>query len=98
MLHLELELNELDYNALADLLLPLMAEELKKSGNPISALAANSPAMAKKLISSLPREQLDALAAQAINKNGPLMARRAEELGKEQGVGVRVVSVRAKAW
>jgi hypothetical protein len=98
MLRLELELNELDYSALAEVLLPLMAEELRQQGNPIAGLLSASPEMTKKLLSRLSQGQLDNLAAQAINKNSALMARRAEELGKEQGVGVRVVSVKAKAW
>jgi hypothetical protein len=98
MLRLELELNELDYSALADVLLPLMAEELKRQGNPMAALLSASPEMAKKLLSHLSQSQMDSIAAQAINRNSSTMARRAEELAREQGVHARVISVRATAW
>lgn len=98
MLRLELELNELDYTALADLMLPLMAEELKRSGNPMGALLSSSPAMAKKLLSTLSQSQLDSLAAKVINKNSTAMARRAEAMAAQQGVHARVVSMKATAW
>jgi hypothetical protein len=98
MLRLELELNELDYSALADVLLPLMAEELKRQGNPMAGLLSASPEMAKKLLSRLSQGQLDSLAAQAINRNASAMARRGEELAAEMGVATRIISVRATAW
>lgn len=98
MLRLELELNELDYTALAEVMLPLMAEELKRQGNPMAALLSSSPEMAKKLLSHLSQSQMDNIAAQAINHNAGTMARRAEELARQQGVHARVVSVRATAW
>lgn len=98
MLRLELELNELDYTALAEVMLPLMAEELKRQGNPMAALLSSSPEMAKKLLSHLTQSQMDNIAAQAINHNASMMARRAEEMAAEKGVHAWVVSVRATAW
>ena len=98
MLRLELELNELDYSALAEVLRPLMAEELRQQGNPMAGLLSASPEMAKKLLSRLSQGQLDSLAAQAINRNASTMARRGEALAAEQGVRTRIVNVRATAW
>ena len=98
MLRLELELNELDYSALAEVLLPLMAEELRRQGNPMAGLLSASPEMTKKLLSRLSQGQLDSLAAQAINRNASTMARWGEALAAEQGVRTRIVNVRATAW
>ena len=98
MLKLEITVNELDYAALADVFLPLMAQELRRQGHPMAAMLSASPTMAKKLLASLPQEQRDALAATVINQNAPEMARRAEERAAEQGVHARVLNVRASAW
>jgi hypothetical protein len=98
MLRLELELNELDYSALADGLLPYRAEELKRQGKLMAGLLSACPEMAKKLLSRLSQGQLDSLAAQAINRNASAMARRGEELAAELGVATRIISVRATAW
>ncbi len=97
MLKLEITVNELDYTALADLFLPLMAQELKRQGHPMAGLLS-SPTMAKKLLSTLSQTQRDALAAQVINQNAADMARRAEERAAEQGIHARVLNVWASAW
>ena len=48
MIKLELELSEVDFDALVDLYLPQIAEKFKKDGNPLGSLM--SPGMAKTLL------------------------------------------------
>ncbi len=99
MLKLELEISELDYAALVDYLLPQVTEQLRNSGNPLGMLLSNgmSPALAKKVISTLPQSQLDGLVADVVNKNSQKMVQRAQDMADQQGIHARIASVRAIA-
>lgn len=99
MLKLELEISELDYPSLLDKLLPLMGDQLRNSGNPLGMLLSNgmSAGMAKKIISTLPKEQLDGLTADIINGNSQKLINKAEEAAQKNDISMKVVSIHATA-
>lgn len=98
MIKLELEISEVDYEALLNLL-PQMGEQLRRSGNPVGMLLSNgmSTGMAKRVLSTLSQEQKDRLAADLINGNSQKLIDKTEELAQQNGVGLKIASVEATA-
>lgn len=99
MLKLELEISELDYESLLDTLLPLIGDQLRNSGNPLGMLLSNgmSSGMAKKILSTLPREQVDGLVADVINGNSRKLIDKVEEAASQNHIGVKVAAIHATA-
>ncbi|MCD7844052.1 MAG: hypothetical protein LUG17_05465 [Clostridiales bacterium] len=98
MIKLELEISEVDYETLLNLL-PQMGEQLLQSGNPVGMLLSNgmSTGMAKRVLSTLSQEQKDRLAADLINSNSRKLIDKTEELARQNGVGLKIASVEATA-
>ncbi|MCD8353487.1 MAG: hypothetical protein LUC47_04135 [Clostridiales bacterium] len=98
MIKLELEISEVDYETLLNLL-PQMGEQLRQSGNPVAMLLSNgmSAGMAKKVLSTLSQEQKDRLAADLINGNSRKLIDKTEELAQQNGVGLKIASLEATA-
>lgn len=99
MLKLELEISELDYKTLVDYLLPLMGDQLRSSGNPLGMLLSNgmSAGMAKRILDTVPNQQVDALIADVINGNSLHLAGKIEEAAEQNHVGIKVNSIHATA-
>lgn len=97
MIRLEIELDEVDFNALIDRYLPVIGEHLRGSGNPLGALLSNpaSASMAKGLLRSLSREKQEQLAAALINDNKDKLTAALENLAAEQGVRAQVRALHA---
>ncbi|MCD8147887.1 MAG: hypothetical protein LUD84_11550 [Clostridiales bacterium] len=98
MIKLELEISEVEYETLLDLL-PQMGEQLRQSGNPVGMLLSNgmSSGMARRVLSTLSQEQKDKLAADLINGNSQKLIDKTEELARQNGVGLKIASLEATA-
>lgn len=97
MIKLELEISELDYEALLDRLLPLMGDQLRSSGNPLGMLLSNgtSASVLKELLRGLPYSQVETFIVDALNGNSKKIIRLAEETAAQQQVAVKIDSFRA---
>ncbi|MCD7929858.1 MAG: hypothetical protein LUF86_06835 [Clostridiales bacterium] len=98
MIKLELEISEVEYETLLDLL-PQMGEQLRQSGNPVGMLLSNgmSSGMARRVLSTLSQEQKDKLAADLINGNSQKLIDKTEGLAWQNGVGLKIASLEATA-
>ena len=69
MIHLELTVDDLDYDMLIDRFLPVIAEKLQQNNNPIAMLISNGmPAsMAKSIVKQLPQDKKDQFAADPVS-------------------------------
>ncbi|MGM9618693.1 MAG: hypothetical protein ACI3W8_02475 [Oscillospiraceae bacterium] len=88
MLKLELELSDIDYEALAERLLPLLGDKLPLGGA--------SSAMAKAALSALPQQRKDRMAAELINGNAGSIAGAIQRAAAQNGVNCRVSGLRAE--
>ena len=99
MVKIEILLDEIDYDSLAERYLPEVAGQLAHSDNPMLRMlsgGANSP-MAKMLIEKMPLSAKDSLAAELINANAASLSREVEQVAHSQGVGGKVKSIKASA-
>lgn len=95
MIKLELELEDMDFDALVDLYLPQLAEKFKKDGNPLGVLM--NPGMAKTLLRTMSQEKKEQLAADLINGNSERITRMFEESAAKRGIKFKIVSAKASA-
>lgn len=99
MMKLELEISDVDYNALLEKLLPYMGDHLRNSGNPLGMLLSNgmSSGMAKRVLATVPQSQKDALVCDLINGNSGKLIQKAESAAAQQGVRLKVSKIHASS-
>ena len=97
MIRIEMDVDELDYNALIDQFLPVMAEKLRQTNNPVAMLLSNGmpAAMAKAVLKGLPQEKKDQLTADLINSYSTTIAEKAEDFAKQQNIKVSIRQITA---
>ncbi len=93
MLHISIDINEVDYEAFLDFALPLVGDKLEGSAG---KLLAGGGGMAKSLLRHMPDGKKDAVAADFINKYGDRLIPPAEDFARKQGVRLRVSHISAK--
>lgn len=75
MIELKILIDEIDYDSVADFLVPLLVEKLKKEdrtglfGSVLSGNSAMASNMARGLLEKLPQEKKDELVVQMLTKN-----------------------------
>jgi glutamate-1-semialdehyde aminotransferase len=92
MIKLELELSDLDFDALIDAYLPQIADQLQKAGHPIGAMLANGmPAnMAKGMLQALSQEKKEQLAVSLLNSNKNKMIAAIENGSNQKGIKMHI--------
>ena len=97
MIKLEIEIDELDYGALAAEFLPRAGEHLRGSGNPLSSLLANGAAgpMAKAVLARTPKSAKEKLAAELIENNQWKLISVLEQAAAQKGVPLRIGKIHA---
>jgi len=96
MIRLEIDLDEIDYNALLERYYPQLAEELRREGGTFGAMLSNmGGTLAKGMIASLSRETKDALLCMLLNRNSDMIKTIAEQAAMSKGVSLQVTHVQA---
>ncbi len=96
MIHIELDVDHLDYEALVNLLLPLAQEHVRqKPDSSLARLVGGDTAvnLAKALIKTMSQDRKDKMAADLINKNGALIKSKAEEYARQNGLGGTITNL-----
>ena len=87
MIKLELELTDIDYNAV----LPMLKERMEQSGNPLAGMLSGG------MIGMIPDKMKDKLAAELINANAANLTAQLEAVAAQNGVAGKVKNFRATA-
>ena len=96
MVKIEIELSDIDYEALAEQYLPLVADKLNAGGGAAALLAGGvSGGMAKRMLSAMPQASKDRLAAELINSNRDKLIEVFEDFLAKQRLSARVNGFRA---
>ena len=89
-----LELNEIDYGALAEQFLPLVKDKLaEKDGTGaaiLSKIAGMPPSIAAKMVDLLPQETKDEIAVMLVNKNKGKIIETIIEYAAKKGLSFRI--------
>lgn len=92
MIKLEMVIDDIDYEAVSDLLLPLLADKTKDecglAGKLLGSNAAGS--FAKTMLRSMPQEKKDSFVAKTMNGKKDMLAEKAEALLREKNIHLKI--------
>ena len=104
MLELKILIDELDYDSIAEFLLPALAESMarEQKGGVLGGVLANNPemltSMARKLLGTMSQEKRDELLVQLINKNRDKLLEKGTRAAGEKGIRVRLCDLTARKF
>ena len=102
MIELKILVDDIDYNSLTKLLVPLLAEKLEKDGKGgilggvLSGNRDMAVSMARTLLNTMPQAKKDELVVQLINKNRDKLLQKGRAGAAKNGVRLQVCDVAAK--
>ena len=102
MLELKILIDDIDYNSVTELLVPLLAEKLEKDGkggilgNVLAGNTNMAVSMARTLLNTMPQEKKDELVVQLVTKNRDKLLQKGRELAARHGVHLQLCDVAAK--
>ena len=101
-LELKILIDDIDYNSVTELLVPLLAEKLEKDGkggilgNVLAGNTNMAVSMARTLLNTMPQEKKDELVVQLVTKNRDKLLQKGGELAAKNGVRLRLCDIAAK--
>ena len=102
MIELKILIDEIDYDSVADFLVPLLVEKLKKEdrtglfGSVLSGNSAMASIMARGLLEKLPQEKKDELVVQLLTKNRDKLLETGRTAAAKNGIRLQICDVSAK--
>ena len=98
MIEVRILLDDIDYDALAELLLPLIAEKLEEKGGFMALLGRNKDGMAgvaRHLLKTMSQEKRDEFLLQLLQEKKTLVLKKANEKAAQLRTGVRIADISA---
>lgn len=98
MIELRILLDDIDYDALAELLLPLAAQTLVEKGGLWAMLGRNQEGMtgvARQLLKTMSQEKRDDFLLQLLQEKKSVLLDKANEKAAEREVGIRILDMSA---
>ena len=93
MIELKIQISEIDYEALADLLAPAACDALRKNGG-VSALLGKSPGVLKKALKVYlkvkGKDGAEKLLTRLTQQNSAAIIRKLEEFARQNGISTRI--------
>ena len=102
MIELKILVDDIDYNSLTELLVPLLAEKLEKYGKGgilggvLSGNRGMAVSMARTLLNTMPQEKKDELVVQLLTRNRDKLLQKGRALAAKNGVRLRLCDIAAK--
>lgn len=99
MLEIRAVIDDLDYDSLADFLVPILAEKLEEKGGFRALIAKNKDALsgvAKQLLSSMSQEKKDELLLQLLCEKKGLLLAKANDAVAHRGIRAKVLDLEVK--
>ena len=96
MLELRILVDNIDYDSIAEYLIPVVAEKLRredKGGILGSVLAGNPDMAAGTLLGAMSQEQKDRLLVQLVTKNREKLLDKGNRAARDKGIGVQLCDV-----
>ena len=95
MVKLELELTDIDYDALLRDYLPRIKDKLEQSGSPLAGMLSGG--MASTMLQMAPTSMKDKLAAEMLNMNAAKLEQQLGEIAARNGLSGQVRNFKATA-
>lgn len=95
MVKLELELTDIDYDALLRDYMPKIKDKLEQSGSPLAGMLTGG--MASTMLQLAPASMKDRLAAEMLNMNAARLEQQLTEMAARNGINGKVRNLKATA-
>ena len=95
MVKLELELTDIDYDALLRDYMPKIKDKLEQSGSPLAGMLTGG--MAGTMLQLAPTSMKDRLAAEMLNMNAARLEQQLTEMAERNGIKGKVQNLKATA-
>ena len=95
MVKLELELTDIDYDALLRDYLPRIKDRLEQGGSPLAGMLSGG--MASTMLQMAPTSMKDKLAAEMLNMNAGKLEQQLTEMAARNGISGKVRNLKATA-
>ena len=95
MVKLELELTDIDYDALLRDYMPKIKDKLEQSGSPLAGMLTGG--MAGAMLQLAPTSMKDKLAAEMLNMNAAKLEQQLTEMAARNGINGKVQNLKATA-
>lgn len=96
MIELKLLVDEVDYDSLAETLLPLVQDKLRDSGGMLSGSPEMAAAMVRTALRAMSQEKKDELLVQLVTKNRDKLLQKGGELAEKNGIKLHLYDVSAR--
>ena len=98
MLELRILVDNIDYDSIAEYLIPVVAEKLRREdkGGILGSVLAGNPdmaGMARTLLGAMSQEQKDRLLVQLVTKNREKLLDKGNRAARDKGIGVQLCDV-----
>ena len=95
MLELRILVDNIDYDSIAEYLIPVVAEKLRREdkGGILGSVLAGNPDMARTLLGAMSQEQKDRLLVQLVTKNREKLLDKGNRAARDKGIGVQLCDV-----
>ena len=93
MIHIEMDLTDIDYEKVVNEYLPKAQEKLEEKGSPLSSLLAGGAG----LFRMAPDSMKDRLVAELLNANAERISEELEKVAEKRGIPGKLRNLRASA-
>ena len=102
MIEVKILVDSVDYDSIAEMLVPMLTEKIEKKGGIMGKLAGSQKDFvtntARKMLSKMSQEKKDELVIDMVNKKHDLLIGKASALAASKGVGMKIRSISAKKY
>ena len=104
MLELRILVDDIDYDSIAEYLIPAVAEKLRREekggilGNVLAGNPDMAASMARTVLDKMPQEKKDELLVQLLNRNRDKLLEKGRTLAAENGVCLQLCDVSARKF
>ena len=104
MLELRILVDDIDYDSIAEYLIPAVAEKLRREekggilGNVLAGNPDMAASMARTVLDKMPQEKKDELLVQLLNRNRDKLLEKGRTLAAENGVRLQLCDVSARKF
>ena len=99
MIELTVRLDNIDYDSVAEFLIPLLSDKIDRGGI-LGSMLAKNPEMAtgvfKTILNKMTQEQRDELVVQQIQKNRDSLIRKGAQAAAKNGISMQISDISAR--
>ena len=97
MIEIKLTVDEIDYDSIAELLVPLLAEKMQENGGLMGKVVGINSELAtkaaRKLLHTMSQEKKDELVVELLTKKREVLMEKGTNLAKKKGIGMLIKDI-----